>query len=101
MLCAGSLRDFVAQRPAGDVMIAEERAALEEPTAAAKKEAVAAARVAAAEAAKAAAEDAARRRYGPMIVHVKKSKPFSHNVCLSALSGVAGQRGSHWQSIGC
>ena len=69
MPCARSLRDFVAQRPAGDVMTAEERAALEEPTAIAKKEAVAAARVAAAEAAKAAAEDAARRRYGLRLVH--------------------------------
>ncbi|KAK9840998.1 hypothetical protein WJX81_004975 [Elliptochloris bilobata] len=57
-----SLRDFVAQRPAGDVMTPEERAALEEPTAAAKKGAMAAARIAAAAAAKAAAEEAARRR---------------------------------------
>lgn len=79
---ARSLRDFVAQRPAGDVMTAEERAALEEPTAAAKKLAVAAARVAAAEAAKAAAEEAARRRYGLSIVHVDISRPL-FRICMS------------------
>jgi len=60
-----SLRSYVAQRPAGDVMTTEERAALEAPTAAAKKEAVAAAHVAAAAAAAAAAQDAVRRRCGP------------------------------------
>ena len=55
-------------------MTADERAALEAPTAAAKKEAVAAARVAAAEAAKAAAEEAARRICGHTGVQLHTSR---------------------------
>lgn len=68
---ARSLRSYVAQRLASDMMTAEERAALEAPTAAAKKEAVAAARVAAAAAAAAAAQDAARRRCGSACVRTR------------------------------